>query len=62
MESVGLAERAERIIILIIASLVAILWLPAMRIAIILLAMLSNLTVIQRALYTYKKLKNEKLA
>jgi archaetidylinositol phosphate synthase len=62
MESVGLAERAERIIILIIASLAAIFWLPALNLAIIFLAILSNLTVVQRALYAYKKLKNEKLA
>jgi archaetidylinositol phosphate synthase len=61
MESVGLAERAERIIILIIASLAAIFWLPALNIAVILVAILSNLTVAQRALYAYKKLKNEKL-
>jgi archaetidylinositol phosphate synthase len=62
MESVGLAERAERIIILIIASLAAIFWPPALNLAIIFLAILSNLTVVQRALYAYKKLKNEKLA
>jgi len=62
MESVGFAERAERIIILIIASLAAIFWLPALNIAMILLAILSNLTVVQRVLYAYKKLKNEKLA
>jgi archaetidylinositol phosphate synthase len=61
MESVGLAERAERIIILAIASIAAIVWLPALNWSIILLAVLSNLTVLQRALYAYKKLKNEKL-
>jgi archaetidylinositol phosphate synthase len=63
MESVGLAERPERIIILIIASLVASFWQPrtAIGIGIILLAILSNLTVAQRALYAYEKLKNEKL-
>jgi len=62
MESIGLAERAERIIIIAIASLVAIFWLSALYWSIILLAALSNLTVLQRALYAYKKLKNEKLA
>jgi len=61
MESVGLAERAERMIILAIANIVAIVWLPALYWSIILLAILSNLTVLQRALYAYKKLKNEKL-
>jgi archaetidylinositol phosphate synthase len=59
MESVGLAERAERMLILIIASLVALFWQPktAIGIGIILLAILSNLTVAQRALYAYRKLK-----
>ncbi len=57
MESIGLAERAERIIILVIASIAAIFWLPALKIAIIILAILSNLTVVQRTLYAYRKLK-----
>jgi archaetidylinositol phosphate synthase len=57
MESIGLAERAERIIILSIASITAICWLQALNIGIILLAILSNLTVLQRGLYAYKKLK-----
>jgi archaetidylinositol phosphate synthase len=59
MESIGLAERAERMIILAIASLVAFFWQPetAINVGIILLAILSNLTVLQRGLYTYKKLK-----
>jgi archaetidylinositol phosphate synthase len=59
MESIGLAERAERIIILAIASLVAFFWQPqtAINLGIILLAILSNLTVLQRGLYAYKKLK-----
>jgi len=63
MESVGLAERPERIVILVIASLVALFWQPrtAISIGIILLAGLSNLTVVQRALYAYKELRNEKL-
>jgi len=57
MESIGLAERAERIIILSIASITAICWLQALNVGIILLAILSNLTVLQRGLYAYKKLK-----
>jgi archaetidylinositol phosphate synthase len=59
MESIGLAERAERMIILAIASLVAFFWQPetAINVGIILLAILSNLTVLQRGLYAYKKLK-----
>ncbi len=61
MESVGIAERAERIIILVIASIVAIYWQPTtvMGVAIILLAILSNLTVLQRSLYAYGKLKKK---
>jgi len=57
MESVGLVERAERIIILAIASIAAIFWLPAIEIGIILLAILSNLTVLQRGLHVYKILR-----
>ena len=59
MESIGLAERAERIIILAVASVIAFLWQPetVMNIAIILLAIISNLTVIQRTLHVYKKAK-----
>jgi archaetidylinositol phosphate synthase len=59
MESVGLAERAERMIILAIASLVAFSWQAqtAMNAGIIILAILSNLTVLQRSLYVYRKQK-----
>jgi archaetidylinositol phosphate synthase len=58
MESVGLAERAERMIILALASIAAFFWQPetAMNIGIALLAVVSNLTVLQRGLYVYKKL------
>lgn len=61
MESVGLAERAERIIILLAASLIAVIWQPTtvMNIGIILLAVLSNLTVLQRSLYVYDKSKKK---
>jgi len=61
MESVGIAERAERIIILSIASITAIFWQPktAMNAGIILLAILSNLTVLQRSLHVYRKLKKK---
>lgn len=59
MESVGFAERAERIIILTIASLTAILWQPAMEIGMIVLAVLANITVLQRALHVYNKLERK---
>jgi archaetidylinositol phosphate synthase len=57
IESVGVAERAERMLILSIASIAAIFWLPALNIGIILLAFLSNFTVLQRGLYVYNSLK-----
>jgi archaetidylinositol phosphate synthase len=63
MESVGIAERAERMIVLIAASLTAIYWQPTTVIdtAMILLAILSNLTVAQRGFYAYGKLKKKNL-
>ena len=59
MESVGFAERAERMLILAAVSIIAFWWLPALNYGIILLAVISNLTVIQRALYVYKTLKKK---
>jgi len=61
MESIGLAERAERIIILATATVTAAFWQPktAMNAGIILLAVLSNLTVLQRSLHVYRKLKKK---
>jgi archaetidylinositol phosphate synthase len=57
MESVGLAERAERMLILAVVSIIAFFWLPALGYGIALLAVLSNFTVIQRAIHVYKVLK-----
>jgi archaetidylinositol phosphate synthase len=54
MESVGLAERAERIIILALASFLAFIWIDALNWGILLLGILTNLTVIQRTIYFYK--------
>jgi archaetidylinositol phosphate synthase len=62
MEAVGLAERAERIIILATASFIAISWREALSWAIILLAIITNLTVLQRAFYFYKASKKKKQA
>ncbi|HXX87682.1 MAG TPA: archaetidylinositol phosphate synthase [Candidatus Acidoferrum sp.] len=63
MESVGIAERAERMIILVVATLIASTryWPPSTVInyAMILLAVLSNFTVMQRGLYAYGKLKKK---
>lgn len=54
METVGLAERAERIIIIVIASFLNLLWTDALRWSVLLLAVLTNLTVMQRAFYFWK--------
>jgi len=68
MESVGVAERAERMIILILATLIAVLaralWPPTtvMNVGIVLLAVLSNLTVLQRGVYVYGKSKKKETA
>ena len=54
MESVGLAERAERIVILALASFLGYVWLDVLNWSILLLAILTNLTVVQRAIYFRK--------
>ena len=60
MESVGLAERAERMLILAVASIAAFFWLPSLNWGIIVLAVLSNFTVLQRGLHAYRWLKKKK--
>jgi archaetidylinositol phosphate synthase len=61
MESIGVMERAERILVIIIASIIDIIWveIPALKISVIFLAVASNLTVIQRALYFYKRTRQK---
>jgi len=69
MESIGVAERAERMIILAAASVAAIflpqvltfgfLNISALNIGIIILAVLSNFTVLQRAIHVYRVLKKK---
>lgn len=54
MESVGLAERAERLILLALASLFAFIWVDALNWGILILAVLTNLTVVQRAVYFHR--------
>jgi archaetidylinositol phosphate synthase len=54
METVGLAERAERIIVIVVASFLNLLWADALRWSVLLLAVLTNLTVMQRAVYFWK--------
>lgn len=57
METVGLAERAERTIILIVGSLIATIYLDALNVSVAILGILTNLTVLQRTLHVYKNLK-----
>jgi archaetidylinositol phosphate synthase len=61
MESIGIAERAERMLIIAVAGLVALFWQPVtvMNAAVILLALLTNVTVLQRAAYVYVKTKKK---
>jgi archaetidylinositol phosphate synthase len=59
MEGVGLAERAERMLILAVVSVIAFFWLPALGYGVALLAVLSNFTVLQRAFHVYKELKKK---
>jgi archaetidylinositol phosphate synthase len=58
MESVGIAERAERIIILMAASIAGFFWLPALAIGVLVIAVLATVTVLQRGLHVYRTLKN----
>ncbi len=54
MESVGIAERAERLVILALVSFLNVVWLDALRWAMAVLAILTNVTVLQRMVYFYK--------
>jgi len=51
MEAVGMAERAERLIILAIASFLSVAWREALSWGVIVLAVITNLTVLQRVTY-----------
>jgi archaetidylinositol phosphate synthase len=57
MESVGFAERAERMLILGVFTIIALFYLPALNYGIIVLAVLTSLTVIQRVYHVFKVLK-----
>ena len=57
MESVGFAERPERIVILAAASILAIFWFPALNVGIIFIAVLTTITVFQRVLHVYRALR-----
>lgn len=59
MESVGIAERAERIIILTVATVLNFAWVDALQWAMLLLAILTNLTVLQRVVHFEKALRKK---
>ena len=55
MAGVGFFERGERITFLAIVSIAAYWWLPALNYGVIILALLSHITLIQRVVY-FKKM------
>jgi len=59
MESVGIAERAERMLILAAVSIIGFVYLPALGYGVALIAVLSIVTVLQRALHVYNELKKK---
>jgi len=62
METIGLAERAERIIIIVVASFLTLIWNNALWWSLVLLAALTNLTVLQRAVYFRKASRKKQIA
>jgi len=55
METIGLFERAERIIVIMIASLLNVFGMDIIRWGILLLAIATNLTVLQRTIFFFRK-------
>ena len=55
METVGAVERAERLLIIAAASILSLIWMEALSWSVILLALLTNFTVLQRAVYFSRK-------
>lgn len=54
---IGVAERAERIIILAVASFIYPFWSESLEYGLLLVAALSIITIVQRVVYAYNKLK-----
>ncbi|MBC7130101.1 CDP-alcohol phosphatidyltransferase family protein [Candidatus Bathyarchaeota archaeon] len=59
METIGVAERPERLLTIAAASLVEMVIANALELAVIFLTFLTNLTVFQRSFYAYRTLKKE---
>lgn len=57
MAAVGLAERAERMILLVAVTYASYFRLELLGYGVILLALISNLTVLQRAIHFYEEIK-----
>lgn len=55
METVGVLERAERLLIIAVASLLSLAWPATLRWGVILLALGTNFTVVQRVVYFRRK-------
>ncbi|HKZ93240.1 MAG TPA: CDP-alcohol phosphatidyltransferase family protein [Candidatus Bathyarchaeia archaeon] len=62
METVGLAERAERIMIIVAASFLTLLWRDALHWSMFFLAVLTNLTVLHRTIYFRRKAREKESA
>ncbi len=62
METIGLAERAERILIIAAAGLLTLIWSYALWWSIVLLAVLTNITVLQRVIYFRKAVEKKEKA
>jgi len=58
MSGVGFAERAERMILLAVSSMISFFWIEALRWGIIVLTVAAHITVIQRIIYFKKEVEN----
>jgi archaetidylinositol phosphate synthase len=55
METVGIAERADRLLIIVFGTFISLIWNEALRWCVVLLAILTNFTVLQRATHFYRR-------
>jgi len=59
METIGIVERAERLLIISVASLFSLFWTEALGLSVILLALATNFTVLQRTIYFIRKARSK---
>jgi len=62
MQGVGIAERAERLILIVLASWLTLAWPYAMEIGMLVLAFLTHLTAVQRTAYALRALRTSSSA